>query len=128
MIYNVIYLLKYSKGGPITCIVCHANQLISGFKICNTFISRCHIQSIFRSVGFIPQLCACTIQLLNLMTENVLSMNTPQGSIKPTLTRTDVLSQYNDVFEGQGKFADELHLEVDEMVHPIQISTRKVPL
>ncbi len=25
VIYNVIYLLKYSKVGPITCIVCHAN-------------------------------------------------------------------------------------------------------
>ncbi len=33
VIYNVIYLLKYSKVGPITCIVCHANYLISGFKI-----------------------------------------------------------------------------------------------
>ncbi len=25
VIYNVIYSLKYSKVGPITCIVCHAN-------------------------------------------------------------------------------------------------------
>ncbi len=25
IIYNAIYLLKYSKVGPITCIVCHAN-------------------------------------------------------------------------------------------------------
>ena len=49
VIYNVIYLLKYSKVGPITCIVCHANWLISGFKIRSTFI-RCHIQSISRSV------------------------------------------------------------------------------
>ena len=39
VIYNVIYLLKYSKVGPITCIVCHANWLISGFKIRSTFIS-----------------------------------------------------------------------------------------
>ncbi len=50
MIYNVIYLLNYSKVGPITCIVCHATRLTSGFKIRSTFISRCHIQSIFRSV------------------------------------------------------------------------------
>ena len=50
VIYSVIYLLKYSKVGPITCIGCHANWLISGFKIRSTFISRCHIQSIFRSV------------------------------------------------------------------------------
>ena len=41
VICNVIYLLKYSKVGPRTCIV---------FKIRSTFISRCHIQSIFRSV------------------------------------------------------------------------------
>ena len=38
----------------MTCIVCHANWLISGFKIRSTFIGRCHIQSIFRSVFEVP--------------------------------------------------------------------------
>ena len=38
VIYNVIYLLKYNKVGPITCIVCHANWLISGFKIRSTLL------------------------------------------------------------------------------------------
>ena len=52
VIYNVIYLLKYSKVGPITCIVCHANWLISGFKVRSTFVSRCPIQSIFRSAAW----------------------------------------------------------------------------
>ncbi len=36
--------------GGLTCIVCHANRLTSGFKIRSTFISRCHIQSIFQSI------------------------------------------------------------------------------
>ena len=49
----MIYLLKCCKIGPITCIVCHANWLISGFKIRSTFINKCHIQSIFRSVVLI---------------------------------------------------------------------------
>jgi hypothetical protein len=65
---------------------------------------------------------------MTINTDNVLSMNVPQASTKPTLTSANILLQYIDVFTGQEKFVQELHLEVDEVVHPVQIPTRKVPL
>ena len=81
--------------------------------------------------GFTPLLGACTIQQLDLMTvnnDNVFSINAQPTCTKPPLTRDDILLQYNDVFTGQGKLVEELHLEVDAAVHPVKIPTRKVPL
>lgn len=82
-------------------------------------------------LGFTPLLGECTIQQLHFMsinTNNTLSMNVSQELAKSTLTRADILSEYKDVFTGQGKFVEELHLDVDEVVRPVQNSAKRVPI
>ena len=45
-----------------------------------------------------------------------------------SLTVTDVLSEYQDVFEKQGCFEGLLHLEIDNTVAPVKMPIRKFPL
>ena len=40
----------------------------------------------------------------------------------------DCISQYTDVFPGEGKLEGLLHLEIDGNVQPVQLPTRKVPI
>ena len=40
----------------------------------------------------------------------------------------DYISQYTDVFTGEGKLEGLLHLEIDKNVQPVQLPTRKVPI
>ena len=40
----------------------------------------------------------------------------------------DYISQYNDVFTGEGKLEGQLHLEIDKNVQPVQLPTRRVPI
>ena len=45
------------------------------------------------------------------------------------LSKSDLVKQYHDVFEGEGTFiGDKLHLEVDTTVCPVKIPVRKQPL
>jgi len=39
-----------------------------------------------------------------------------------------VVTQYKDIFEGDGVLEDKLHLHVDQNVKPVQISARKPPI
>ena len=43
-------------------------------------------------------------------------------------TKENCLSQYKDVFSGEGKMDGQLHLEIDKNVHPVQLHTRRVPI
>ena len=40
----------------------------------------------------------------------------------------DYISQYTNVFTGEGKLEGLLHLEIDRNVQPVQLPTRKVPI
>ena len=40
----------------------------------------------------------------------------------------DYISQYTDVFTGEGKLEELIHLEIDRNVQPVQLPTRKVPI
>ena len=43
--------------------------------------------------------------------------------------KEDVISEFSRVFDGQlGEIEGEIHLEVDEMIQPVQLPPRKVPL
>ena len=40
----------------------------------------------------------------------------------------DYISHYTDVFTGEGKLEELLHLEIDRNVQPVQLPARKVPI
>ena len=68
-----------------------------------------------------------TIQMLKLMTvntDNVLTVNN-QPKI---LTEAEVTTVYKDVFVGEGRFEEKLHLEVNKEVPPTKLPVRKVPI
>ena len=76
------------------------------------------------SNGFKALLGASSIQQLSLMSVNVdnimLISDTPNGS--------SVLADYKEVFSGEGKLEEKLHLTVDKTVSPVILPVRKVPL
>lgn len=45
-----------------------------------------------------------------------------------TTTTEDIISKYNDVFEGLGCLPGELHLEVDPDIRPVQQVPRQIPI
>ncbi len=44
------------------------------------------------------------------------------------LTREQVVSEYKEVFKGEGQFSDVLHLQVDPNVPSVQLPPRKPPI
>ena len=40
----------------------------------------------------------------------------------------DYVSQYKDVFTGEGKLDGKLHLEIDKNVQPVQLPTWRMPI
>ena len=76
------------------------------------------------SNGFKALLGASSIQQFSLMSVNVdnimLISDTPNGS--------SVLADYKEVFSGEGKLEEKLHLTVDKTVSPVILPVRKVPL
>ena len=44
------------------------------------------------------------------------------------MSEQDIVNSYSDVFKSKGKFEDQLHLELDESVQPVQLPPRRVPL
>lgn len=83
-----------------------------------------------------PLLGARAIQQMHLISvnqENFAVVDTPDP--KSTSEAQDrsphtqnILTQYQDVFVGEGKLEGKLHLVVDKSVTPVQIPTRKVPV
>ena len=43
------------------------------------------------------------------------------------LTKDDILNHYLDVFQGLGELGDNLHVEVNETITPVQIAPRRIP-
>ena len=71
------------------------------------------------SDGLKPLLGAQTIQDLNLVTVN--KHNIRLLDAQPIRT-SDNITEFHDVFEGEGHFSEQLHLEVDETVPAVKIA------
>ena len=75
-----------------------------------------------------PVLGAKTIQGMQLITLNLQNVSTVENSVEGNLTRKQVVSEYKEVFKGEGQFSDVLHLQVDPNVPPVQLPPRKPPI
>jgi hypothetical protein len=64
------------------------------------------------------------MQLMTINVENIAAVTTEQ---KPS-SKTEVMAQYNDVFEGEGKLEKQLHLETDPNISPVKMPCRKWPI
>lgn len=67
------------------------------------------------------------LQLLTVNSQNILSVES-SGAEEKSPKVEDYISQYTDVFTGEGKLEGLLHLEIDKNVQPVQLPTRKVPI
>ena len=75
-----------------------------------------------------PILGVKTIQGMQLITLNLQNVSTVENSVEGNLTREQVVSEYKEVFKGEGQFSDVLHLQVDPNVPPVQLPPRKPPI
>ncbi|XP_022806614.1 uncharacterized protein K02A2.6-like [Stylophora pistillata] len=67
------------------------------------------------------------LQLLTVNSQNICSVELSGVEEKDPKVE-DYISQYTDVFTGEGKLEELLHLEIDRNVQPVQLPTRKVPI
>ena len=44
------------------------------------------------------------------------------------MSQQDIVNSYSDVFKTKRKLEEQLHLELDESVQPVQLPPRRVPL
>ena len=77
------------------------------------------------SNGFKALLGASSIQQFSLMSVNVYNIMLVSGD---TPNWSSVLADYKEVFAGEGKLEEKLHLTVDKTVAPVILPVRKVPL
>lgn len=79
----------------------------------------------------IPLLSAETCQKLNLLQINtnhvIHNIDTKEVSDAPNTT-DEIISMYDDVFDGLGCLPGELHLEIDPTVQPVQQLPRRIPI
>ena len=59
--------------------------------------------------------------LIVINTDNIMSLS------NETPTQPDIVSEFGDVFSGEGKLKGKLHLEIDKSVSPVALPVRKVP-
>ena len=67
------------------------------------------------------------LQLLTINKQNILAVDSDGVKSKGSKVQ-DYMSQYKDVFTGEGKLDGQLHLESDKNVYPLQLPTRRVPI
>lgn len=67
------------------------------------------------------------LQLLTVNSQNIISVESSSVEEKDPRVE-DYISQYTDVFTGEGKLEGLLHLEIDKNMQPVQLPTRKVPI
>ena len=67
------------------------------------------------------------LQLLTVNSQNIFTVESSGVGEKGPKVE-DYISQYTDVFTGEGKLEGLLHLEIDRNVQPVQLPTRKVPI
>ena len=77
-----------------------------------------------------PVLGSSAILGMELVTINMQNILTVEGSGRQDqgLTITQVVTQFKDVFEGEGMLMDKLHLHVDQRVPPVQLPARRPPV
>jgi RNase H-like domain found in reverse transcriptase/Reverse transcriptase (RNA-dependent DNA polymerase) len=66
------------------------------------------------------------MDLLAVKSENIASVEEMEMSNK--LTLDTILTQFPDVFQGDGTFEGKLHLAMDKTVPPVKLAVRKVPI
>ena len=74
--------------------------------------------------GHIALLGAQTVQqfsLITVNTDNIMSVSDTAAA------QPDIVSEFEDVFSGEGKLEEKLHLEVDKSVTSVALPVRKVP-
>ena len=74
--------------------------------------------------GHTALLGAQSIQQFGLITVNTDNIMSVSDAIP---AQPDVVSEFEDVFSGEGKLPDKLHLEIDKSVPPVVLPVRKVP-
>ena len=67
------------------------------------------------------------LQSLTINKQNILAVDSDGVKSKGSKVQ-DYMSQYKDVFTGEGKLDGQLHLESDKNVYPVQLPTRRVPI
>ena len=77
-----------------------------------------------------PVLGSSAIQGMELVTINMQNILTVEGSGRQDqgLTITQVVTQFKDVFEGEGMLMDKLYLHVDQRVPSVQLPARRPPV
>ena len=69
------------------------------------------------------------MQLISVVRQNIMAIQSEEPSQSKTpLTTESILKEYADVFRGEGKLEDDLHLEIDPNMPPVQLPKRKVPI
>ena len=74
--------------------------------------------------GYTPLLGSESVQQFCLITvnaDNIMSLS-HTASMQP-----DLVSEFHDIFSGEGKLEGKLHLEIDKSVLPVALPVRKVP-
>ena len=79
------------------------------------------------SKGYRALLGAQSIQQFNLMSVNVDNIMLVSDETS-TCNLSSILTDYSDVFSGEGKLEQKLHLSLDKSVPPVALPVRKVPI
>ena len=79
------------------------------------------------SKGYKALLGAQSIQQFRLMSVNVDNIMLVSDETS-TCNLSSVLTDYSDVFSGEGKLEQKLHLSLDKSVPPVALPVRKVPI
>ena len=56
------------------------------------------------------------------------NISTVENSVEGNLTKEQVISEFKEVFRGEGQFSDVLHLQIDPYGPPFQLPPRKPPI
>ena len=122
--------LKHVKKTQTTLVMFNNSELkplgTVELQTCNPKNGECYlIEYTVVSNGFKALLGASSIQQFNLMSVNVDNILLVSGD---TSNWSSVLADYKEVFSGEGKLEEKLHLTVDKTVSPVILPVRKVPL
>ena len=75
-----------------------------------------------------PVVGAKAIKGMQLLTLNLQNVSTVEDSVEGNLSKEQVISEFKEVFRGEGQFSDVLHLQIDPNVPPVQLPPRKPPI
>jgi len=78
--------------------------------------------------GHMPILGAQTIQEFKLMTINSDNIMSVMTAAPAQPHNNDIVAEFKDVFEGDSKLEEQLHLEIDNSVSLVALAVRKTPI